>query len=372
MLSTLALVETSTKKVHVFPLKGGGKELTIKDFITTVEEVLTSAQGEGTCVRVLCAAVGEYCINICDTTRTVLYYLLDARPWLIKTGIFSSKHVDVHIRDITKEDGNEVAIKMDLDQTCVKDLKQMFAKMTCTLLPTLRFIFGREELENDRRISDYNLTKGSVVSCLCTSARNRTANFTTPHMYISPYRDQNGVHNGLFPVWRRATPGLWLEGECRNKICVAFSRLVIVNQGFADLDFTSERNICKCPMCYEEVVPVAFGFSRCKWMTVGVKATSDDHHPHIERQDWQRLEEGHRYFKPHKDDWSVLRLCCKELSHLEFCAVCMTRLLPRTMRTAPCGHVIHSSCAAEEGLVLEVDCLLCAAEQSMTPYQNCF
>ena len=372
-MSTLALVDISTKKVHVFPLKGGGKGLTIKDFMTAVEEVLTSAQGEqeGTCVRVLCAAVGEYCINICDRSRTVLYHLLDARPWLISTGVFSSKQVDVHIRDTTMENGNEVAIKLDFDRTCVKDLKQKFAKMTCTLFPSLRFIYEKKELENDRRMSDYNLTNGSVVSCLCTSARNRTANFATPHVYISPYRDQNGVYNGLSPVWRRATPGLWLEGECRNKICVAFSRLVIMNQGFSDLDFISERHACKCPMCYEAVVPVAFGFNRCKWMTAGVKAASEVHCPHVERQNWQRLEEGYRCFAPRKDDWSVFKICCRELSRLEFCAVCMTRSLPRTMRTAPCGHAFHSTCVTEEGASLE-DCLQCAAEQSMTSYQNCF
>lgn len=371
MSSSIALVDSSTKKVHVFPLKGGGKGLTIKEFVTAVEGTLTrrrTNQGkEGTCVRVLCAAVGENCINICDKSHTVQYYLLDSKPWYFRTGIFSSEHVDVHIKDTTMENGDEAAIKMDFDRSYVKDLKQMFAKMTCTFSPNLHFIFEKRELENDRKMSDYNLTNGCVVSCLCRSARTRTASFESPYVYISPYRDQHGDYNGLSPVWRQATPGLWLEGKCSNKICVAYSRLVIMNEGFTDLDFTSERHSCKCPMCYEKVIPTGFGFTRCAWMTIGVKATSDPQHPHVVRQDWQKLEEGHRCFTPNKDIWSIFKVCCRELSRLEFCAVCMTSLLSRTMQRMGCGHKFHLACAADTE-----DCLQCAGEQSMTSYQNCF
>lgn len=372
MASSIALVDTFTRKVHLFPLKGGGKGLTIKEFMTTVEETLTrrrtSHQGkEGTCVRVLCAAVGENCINICDKSHTVQYYLLDSKPWYIRTGLFSSDHVDVHIKDTTIENGNEAAIKMDFDQSYVKDLKQRFAKMTCTFFPNLHFIFEKKELENDRKMSDYNLTSGCVVSCLCCSARTRTTSFG-PYVYISPYRDQHGHNDGLSPVWHQATPGLWLEGKCSNKICVANSRLVIMNQGFTDLDFTSESHGCKCPMCYETVIPTGFGFSRCVWTTVGVKATSDPQHPHVVRQDWQKLEEGYRRFNPNKDMWSIFKVCCRELSRSEFCAVCMTSFLPRTMQRMACGHTFHLTCAAEEA----EDCLQCAGEQSMTSYQNCF
>ena len=85
---SIAVVDSSTRLVHVVLLKRGG-DATISEFIRTVEEQLTQAALEGQCVRVLCAAVGDSCINICDKLRTVLYYLLDGKPWYIRTGVFS-------------------------------------------------------------------------------------------------------------------------------------------------------------------------------------------------------------------------------------------------------------------------------------------
>ncbi len=359
---SIALVDTSTNEIHVFPseIESGGEEVTIKDFVTTVEETLTLAKSEaGTCVRVLCAAVGDSCINICDKLRTVQYYLLDDKPWYIRTRVFSSDHVDVHIKETTTEDGYEAAIKMDFDRSYVKDLKQMFAKMTCTFFPNLHFIFEKKELENDKKMSEYNLTNGCVVSCLCGKGRT-VSSFGTPYVYVSEFGQ-------LPPVWRRATPGMWLEGKCSNKICLAHSKLVVMNQGFTDLDFTSERHNCKCPMCYEGVVPTGCGFSRCEWMTVGLKrSTSHLQRPQVVRQDWQRLEEGYCCFSPNRDTWSMFKVCCRELSSLKLCILCMSRSLPKTMRTSPCGHTFHSTCAGDG------ECLQCAGERSSTPYQNYF
>jgi hypothetical protein len=361
MISPIAVVDTSTKKVHVFSLKGGGKRSTIKEFVTTVEETL-SGETEA-CVRVLCAAVGGHCINICDASRSVLYHLLDARPWFIATGTFSSKHDDVHIKDTAI--GNQVALKMDFDQGYVRDLKQVFARMTCNSAPNLRFVYERRELEDDQKISDCRLTSGSVVTCVRNS-RTRTASIGSPDVYIS-CKDQNGDCGRLSPVWRRATPGLWLEGKCSNKICVAYSKLVVMNQGFADLDLTSEKHACECPMCYDSVTPTGFGFSRCRWMTVGVKAALDARYPHVVRQEWQRLEEGFRCFDHNKDTWSVFKICCKELNSLDVCVVCMTRMLPKATHKVSCGHKFHTRCMP--GME---NCLQCVAEQSMTSYQNCF
>ena len=363
---SIALLDAATEKVHVFPVQRG-VEVTVKEFVTAVEETLTRALSqEKACVRVLCAAVGASCINICDKVRTVHYYLLDAKPWFIRTGVFSSDHADLHIKETAKEDGNEAAIKMDVDRSYIRDLKQRFAKMTCNFFPNLHFIFEKRELENDKKISEYNLTNGSVVSCLC--GKNRTVSFGTPYIYVTPYRDRGEDYDTLSPVWRRATPGMWLEGKCSNKICVAHSKLVVMNQGFADLDFTNEKLGCKCPMCYERVVPTGCGFNRCEWTTVGLKRSSfSSERPQVVRQDWQRLEESYRFFIPNKDIWQVYKVACKELSSPNFCVVCMTSPQNKSMQTAPCGHTVHLTCAKDRK-----DCLQCIGEQNMTSYQSYF
>lgn len=373
-VSTLSVVDSSTKLVHVFPLKRGGR-LTIKEFVSAIEETLTGLAQEGTCIRVLCGSVGgEGCINICDRQRTVQYYLLDAKPWYIRTGVFSAKQADVHIKEANKEPelGNEATIKMDLDRNYVRDLKQKFAMMTCSLISNLHLVFEKRKLENDKRLCDCNLTNGCVVPCVSvnSSAINRKA-FGPQYVQVSSSNtdhlqlQENGGHS---PAWRRVAPGMWLEGKCGNDICVAYSRLVVMNQGFTDLDFVRDgvKHGCKCPMCYANIAPTACGFSRCEWMTVGLKKTSEQQHPQVVRQDWQRLEEGHCRFTPNKDTWLTFKVATRELISVKFCVLCMTSSVSK-MAAAPCGHVFHLHCA-KEGL----ECLQCIGEQNMTTYQNCF
>lgn len=361
---SIGLVDTSTKRVHVFHLRRG--QVTIRAFFTSVEEKLTVLQArEGTCIRILCAAVGDSCINICDKLRTVEYYLLDAKPWFIKTAVFPSSYIDVHIKETDLEYGNEADIKMDLDRSHVKDLKQKFAKMTCTFFPSLHLIFDKKELEDGKRLSDCNLTSGSVVPCI-SGERGRKLSFGTPYVHI-PQNNLQGRGDGLTPAWRRATSGMWLEGKCCNKICVAYLKVVVMNQGFTDLDFINERYRCKCPMCYELVIPVAYGFNRCEFMTVGLKITLDCQYPQVARQDWQRLLDSYHRFVPKSDGWLKFKLASRELKpRLKFCVLCMSES-ETGIACAPCGHGFHASCLKEEGT-----CLQCIGERNMTAYQKYF
>lgn len=380
---SIGVLDTTTRQVHCFLLKRGGEDVSVKEFVSRVEAKLSELTGAGTCSRVLCAAVGDACINICDRLRTVQYYLLDGKPWFIKTGVFPSSHVDVHIKEIHMEYGNEAAIKIDLDKSRVKDLKQKFAKMTCTFFPNLHLVFGKKELENDKRLSDYNLTGGCVVPCM---SGDRKLSLGTSYMHI-PEAEENG-HTTLrnsreesctshhqsdeeqqrfpnhAPVWRRAAPGLWLEGRCSNEICVAYSKLVVMNQGFTHLDFVNERHSCKCPMCYERVSPTAYGINRCEWTTVGLKKS---HPSQVVRQDWQTLEEGHVRFVPDTDSWARLKVTSRQLNgHLKFCVLCMSRCVSE-MAPTECGHMFHVKC-----LKAGTDCLQCIGERNMTVYQNHF
>ena len=371
--ASLSVVDSSTGLVHVFPLKRNGL-LTIKEFVSAIEEALTRLAPEGTCIRVLCGSVGaQGCINICDTQRTVQYYLLDAKPWYIRTGVFAAKQADVHIIEANEEfePGNEATIKMDLDRNYVRDLKQKFAMMTCSLISNLHLVFEKMKLENDKKLCDYNLMNGCVVPCLSvdSSAINKKA-FGPQYVQIPPSNTDLLQENdrGHSPAWRRVAPGMWLEGKCANEICVAYSRMVVMNQGFTDVDFVGDevRHRCKCPMCYANTTPTACGFSRCEWMTAGLKKTSDQYHPQIVRQDWQRLEDGHCRSTPNRDTWLTFKVATRELISEMFCVLCMTSSDSK-MIAAPCGHVFHLDCAKED-----LECLQCIGQQNMTAYQSCF
>ena len=194
-----------------------------------------------------------------------------ASPGTSEQAFSLSSHADVRVRDFNSEFGNEAAIKIDPDKTLVKDLKQKFAKMTCTLFTSLHLMVDKKELENDKRLSQYNLASGCIVPCVSGSRR---MSFGAPSMHVPQRKleanghSANGHNAELSPVWRRADPGLWLEGKCENNICVAYSKTVVMNAGFTDLDFISEKRMIhksKCPMCYEKVTPISFGFNRCIW-----------------------------------------------------------------------------------------------------------
>lgn len=365
---SIAVVDSSTRLVHVVPLKRGGDATTIKEFIRTVEEQLTETAPEGQCIRVLCAAVGDNCINICDKLRTVLYYLLDGKPWYIRTAFFSSSHADVCVRDLNSEFGNEAAIKIDLDKSLVKDLKQKFAKMTCTLFTSLHLMVDKKELENDKRLSQYNLAGGCIVPCVSGA---RKMSFGVLYMHIPQANmEENGHSAELSPVWRSAAPGLWLEGKCANEICVAYSKAVVMNVGFTDLDFVSEKHvICKskCPMCYEKVTPTSLGLNRCSWTTVGLKKIGPgQQRPEVIRDEWQHQEEGYRSFKLNRDAWLKFKITCRELKGSSYCIYCMNKLVSG-LKVESCGHMVHASCLGYGG-----ECLNCIGEQNMTAFQNYF
>ena len=366
---SLALVDISTRQIHIFPLQEGGK-VKIKDFVTSVEKKLTesiaaSVEGETDECRVLSVAVGDRCINICDQYRSVRYYLLDAKPWYIKTRAFSSHHVDLYVKEIKNGYGNEAAVKMDLDKEFVKDLKQRFAEMTCAAINAMHLVFDKRELENEKKLLECNLFDGCVVSCILS---DRRANFGSPYVHILHDELKNQDNKGIVkPVWRRATPGMWLEGICTNEICVAYSKMVIVNQGFSDLDFINEGYRCKCPMCYEVINPCNCGFSRCEWMTVSSKASPGETDEFIIRQEWQRVSEGYQCIVPNKENWTSFKVICRELNSFKLCMACLSYLPSDEQDIAACGHAYHINCRRERE-----ECLQCLGNQTMTSYQKSF
>lgn len=60
--------------------------------------------------------------------------------------------------------------------------------------------------------------------------------------------------------------GLYLEGECTNKSCVAYHRTVIMNIGVPvifKLGLNTLDHQTNCPMCNEYVKPITCAFNNC-------------------------------------------------------------------------------------------------------------
>ncbi len=381
---SLNLIDLSSRTVINLPLVDqglDGESITIKELIAKVEARLTKDAGGGeTAVRVLSAAVGKKRVNICHKKHSLRYFLLDADPWFINTISYdTSLGVDLTITEAGDEYGcgSEATIRVDLEVDRVKDLKQKFSLMTGLDMCDIQFTIknGRETLllNNQEKLEHYMLEEGSHISYV---PRRKYMVQGIPLENISDMILHAGKLAALSPVWRRVTPGLWIEGVCMNKLCVACSEIVVMNQGFTDLDYINERHRCKCPMCYEPVTPTCCGFNRCEWMLVGLKR-SPGKGSRIMRRNWQRVDkkDGYHRFCPNGHaDWLNLKILSRSLNYSDtLCVLCMKNLWSPDCVQAKCGHQFHASCLHLFGHSSNFDnCLECFACNNMTPYQKLY
>ena len=100
------------------------------------------------------------------------------------------------------------------------------------------------------------------------------------------------------PNWRRASPGICLEGKCTKQSCPAFNQKVIINIGLRrfDLLVDANANICKCPECGQYVEPISCAFNRCMWRWYGIKSPSRGLPPVEVTAEWKHAGNAYYYF----------------------------------------------------------------------------
>lgn len=86
-----------------------------------------------------------------------------------------------------------------------------------------------------------------------------------------PVISENSSEDG--PTWRRALPGLCLDGVCLNIKCPAYEHKVIMNQGIGQFKVVTNSTVLnlECPLCGTMVQPTTCAFNQCHWRLVGVK-----------------------------------------------------------------------------------------------------
>ena len=379
------VVDISTGKVICVPLvctalvgEPGHPLTKVKQLIDEVEAYLTKEEaGKDACVRVVSAMVGKKRIDICREQHSLDYYLFDSKPWYIQKAVYSiypsATNFDLKVTEVGHECDGEAKIRVNLEKDLVKDLKKRYSLMTELLVCDIQFTlnYGRELLENGAKLSDYKLTEDSLITFVPIK-RRRCEMQGIPLENIADFSPQTRKLAILTPVWRRATPGILLEGICNNELCLAYSEVVVMNQGFVDIDFINEKRGFKCPMCYEVVIPIAFGFNRCQWMIVGRKKITDKT-SQIIRQNWQRVDKKDGYCRFYLGDdehtaWLDLKLLSRSLERSnEFCVICMDELRSDRVRTK-CGHQFHSKCFH----LSNRDCIECFASEHMTEHQKLY
>ncbi len=354
--------------------------ISARSFLAEVAWKLTAGlAGTGKSVRIASATVGCTPIDVCDDGRAMSYYLLEGEPLYVQTKIYDSSFTDVCVSDLSYN-GDEAElvahnyyVPCNLNIETVKHLKVKLSKMTCRQPNSLHVFFKRKELGDEQMLSDCVVDSSTKLECMSISSRRRQF-YGTPYINITPVKDELhnlqqivhrlGAADSVCPAWRRALPGLWLEGVCTNHICPAYSCMVIVNQGFTNLDFFKDKTVCKCPICYKTIVPLLCGFSKCKWKTVGKlkDVTEKVSNERLVEEDWKVVSENEQYMTifPDCNLWSSFKVCAKELQETMFCVVCMRNITSEAL-TAKCGHSYHKSCLGRVNLT----CLQCFGKKIM-------
>jgi hypothetical protein len=137
-------------------------------------------------------------------------------------------------------------------------------------------------------------------------------------------RERSAIHDGITllveyppvvsdqsseegPAWRRASPGLCLDGFCLNVKCPALQHRVIVNQGLGQCNVITNSTVitASCPLCGAVVQPTTCAFNRCSWRIVGIK--KDPPSSSI-TTDWQDSKDGYHRWTDDFPSWSQLTI----------------------------------------------------------------
>ena len=100
------------------------------------------------------------------------------------------------------------------------------------------------------------------------------------------------------PKWRRANPGLCVEGKCVNENCEANGNMVVINMGFCSFELPGDTYMCKCPLCSKHVQPVTCGFNNCRWKWAGKRMQYQSRPSVHEVKTWQIADDAYHLFKP--------------------------------------------------------------------------
>jgi len=358
----LRLFDVSTQSSVEVDVRDSGL-ISVKDFFEDVERSLTVKRGVR--VSVLSAAVGDVAINVREYKKTVRYYLMDEEPWTIETEMSSKDCIALSI----KEGAENFTLFIDSSKT-VGDIKHKLSKMTCTKVNSVLLKSGDREppqrmpvtlLLEENKLS-YVLKKFKILApyiCISVGSTNEIAH--------KPKENEE-------PVWRRANPGMWMEGICMNEICVAYKKMVVMNKGFTDLDYVTDP-CSPCPMCYSQVFAVQVGFTCCSFRTVGERAplsleqSMEQITLRLVKENWKTLaEDQYMTVSLIPGSWMSFKLVSRRIRRVHFCIICMSDIY-RDLHKAPCGHVCHRRCLVIGG---DNKCYLCLGRKEMTEFQMSF
>ena len=151
-------------------------------------------------------------------------------------------------------------------------------------------------LEDNCVLADYNICQNQIIEMSHRTRGGTKDSYGNEFVDVSSENfDERKFTQGIVPPWRHAKVGLNLEGKCRNKECVAFSKDVVYKFGEEDFDLVLDRRRAKCPICSKKIITKSCYMVKCKYHISGIKITPSNKEEPVEL-DFQMVEEDYRHY----------------------------------------------------------------------------
>ncbi|KAF9130348.1 hypothetical protein BGX30_013554 [Mortierella sp. GBA39] len=262
--------------------------------------------------------------------RTLTYHVLSAQP---------NGRCPFSIQVITPT--GKITPLICHPHTFVEDVKDMIQEKERVADDQQTITYAGMQLEDSRMLQFYGISAGSTLHV----ALPRSCTVTLPGIL---YLDNKvGTHMGVRKIRfsqnasRGRVPNIGTNVECECK-CTP-GPIVIVQKGLGTFEIT--KATLTCPNCgkSDKIVPVAFGFLKCKYRYHGIQASDGAQFT----SDWEEVHADDRYHLVNADikraGWRRLVVESAGLHQYGPCTICLEPL--RQCETLVCGHQFHSVCA---------------------------
>ena len=174
----------------------------------------------------------------------------------------TGSHLQVFVITLT---GNTITLEVSPGDT-ISRIKELVDQRRGVPADQQRLCYSGRELDNERTISDYNVTRDSTLHL---TVRLR-GGFVQPVRHADMQHAQTGSFSVEAPDWRAVSKGFNVEGICINSECDAQGQGVIIKKKFGTFHMSEVAAKAKCPQCSTLLVDVINSiFTGCVYSVEG-------------------------------------------------------------------------------------------------------